>query len=594
MLTARGWWLMLAALFLTAIGTAVSTQRSGMIAIVGFTILAWLTIEGIRFHVGLRWSLKQLQIEREIRDDRGPVVTLWTRRTFEVVVRLVSPSRLPLPFALIEDRVPVGVQLATASTRTGARLSRRQPAAIRYRIRCQSPGSVRFEGVRLRFSDLQGFFFHETFLRQPLEYPVLPSLVEADSHHRTKKRHNLLLPPGIHHLRRAGSGSELLDLRDYRPGDPPKMIAWKASARRDKLITKEFESEVPVRCTLFVDCSQSMRLGPPGRNALARIIEIAATATQAALSNRDQVGLALFDEEEISYLAPKRGQRHLVDVLRRLASIAKLPPAAPHGDLDVLLEIAHALVREVYPDLLQKDINDFRWWIPLLFPRPEWLRKLTLGDAVLPWLRRLSFAEWRAMDLRKRVAAVLSVQQGCDPGGMSMLLEDDALFVAALQRFLAEHRIPYPVPLYDWRGTYQFASEAKIELLSQALVRSVRRGRDNELYVLLADLFECGEQLEPLRAAVKVALGRHHRVLLVAPWHPEFPLPDDRLPQPRNDGDLIGLLRRATVERYHRAFEFVRREFGRLGVQVVCAQLGEPTQLILERMEQLRLGGIRR
>ena len=39
------------------------------------------------------------------------------------------------------------------------------------------------------------------------------------------------------------------------PGDPPRTIAWKVSARRDRLITKEFESEVPVRCTLFLDTS---------------------------------------------------------------------------------------------------------------------------------------------------------------------------------------------------------------------------------------------------------------------------------------------------------------------------------------------------
>ena len=66
-------------------------------------------------------------------------------------------------------------------------------------------------------------------------------------------------PPGVHRLKRPGGGSELLDLRDYMPGDPPKMIAWKPSARKDKLFTKEFESEVPVRCTLFVDASESTR-----------------------------------------------------------------------------------------------------------------------------------------------------------------------------------------------------------------------------------------------------------------------------------------------------------------------------------------------
>ena len=61
-------------------------------------------------------------------------------------------------------------------------------------------------------------------------------------------------PPGMHRLKPTRQrGSELLDLREYRPGDPPKTIAWKASARRDMLITKEFENDVPVRCTLFLD-----------------------------------------------------------------------------------------------------------------------------------------------------------------------------------------------------------------------------------------------------------------------------------------------------------------------------------------------------
>ena len=38
----------------------------------------------------------------------------------------------------------------------------------------------------------------------------------------------------------------------------------------------------------------------------------------------------------------------------------------------------------------------------------------------------------------------------------------------------------------------------------------------------------------------------------------------------------------------------VRREFGRLGVPVVRAMQRESMQLILDRMEQLRVAGIRR
>jgi uncharacterized protein (DUF58 family) len=39
------------------------------------------------------------------------------------------------------------------------------------------------------------------------------------------------------------------------------MIAWKPSARRDRLITKEYESDVPVRCVLFLDASNGARVG---------------------------------------------------------------------------------------------------------------------------------------------------------------------------------------------------------------------------------------------------------------------------------------------------------------------------------------------
>src|SRR6185436_17567374 len=124
-------------------------------------------------------------------------------------------------------------------------------------------------------SDVQGFFTQTAFVRQVETFRVLPALAEEPGTLPLKKNHNLLPLLGTHRHLRPGSGSELLDLRDYLPGDPPKMIAWKASARRDRLMTKEFESEVPVRCTLFVDVSSSVRVGPPGANALARVIAIA-------------------------------------------------------------------------------------------------------------------------------------------------------------------------------------------------------------------------------------------------------------------------------------------------------------------------------
>jgi uncharacterized protein (DUF58 family) len=36
-------------------------------------------------------------------------------------------------------------------------------------------------------------------------------------------------------------GDELAALREYRPGDPQRHIAWKASAHHDNLLVKDFE-----------------------------------------------------------------------------------------------------------------------------------------------------------------------------------------------------------------------------------------------------------------------------------------------------------------------------------------------------------------
>src|SRR5262249_5453955 len=100
-----------------------------------------------------------------------------------------------------------------------------------------------------------------------------------------------------------------------------------------------------------------------------------------------------------------------------------------------------------------------------------------LGLWLSPKKRRL--ARWR-----KRLAAILAERYGLSPGGLGILLEDDEQFSLYMQRFLAEHQVPYPLPLYDRRGRYLFACPGKIEVLAQALVRAVGKGHDNELFVL--------------------------------------------------------------------------------------------------------------
>ena len=278
-----------------------------MPAILAVTLLAWFAFEWVLFHTRSNAAVSRLRVTRHVLQGGREVPMLWAEHPLRGPRRGREPRRDRRPLrgagrpAAGRDRVRVGLDRNCSPNCRPASRSRSST-----RSRPRRPACLRFEGVKVRVADLHGFFYRRVFLRDPVEFLVLPPLTDDEGRQRATKRFNTLPPPGIHRLRRPGSGSELLDLRDYRPGDPPKMIAWKPSARRDRLITKEFENDVPVRCVLFLDTSEGVRLGPPGNTLLTRMAGVAAAVAQASAGNRDLVGLTTFDEAEAKGTAPAR------------------------------------------------------------------------------------------------------------------------------------------------------------------------------------------------------------------------------------------------------------------------------------------------
>lgn len=660
MLTSRGYWFLVVVVGFLAAAALVPPNGHPPMTLVALTLLLWFLGEWLIFAVRLRLAVPRLMVERALHDERGATARLWAGRSFEVRVQVRLQGLFSLAYVRLGDRVPFGVEQPGGQTWWEGALAPGAPAEIRYRIRCLGVGLVRFEGVTVEVADLQGFFCHRAFVPAIEVCRVLPVLGDVDATAALTKRYNLLPPPGVHRHRRPGSGSELLDLRDYLPGDPPRTIAWKVSARRDKLITKEFESDVPVRCTLLVDMSNSVRLGGANQTALSRLVEIAAAVAQASIGNRDPVGLALFDEAGVQFLRPARTRRHLTEVLNLLADAAGQESATGEGeaDADTLLQLGHAFAQEVYPQLLRPEVNVFPGWLAWLAPRSIWtiprprftdflywlfpyivlvVGGLSIYAAIRLWLflarsvgggglgpRNLGIAAlglsafalllmiFRVLTMlfprrrrmyrwRKQLAALLSVRYGLAPGGLGLLLEDDRQFARYLQRFLAGHRVPLPLPLYDAHGRYLFASPGKVDVLAGALLRAVGKGHDNEMFVLLVDLLELPDHLAPLLKAVKVTLARHHQVMLVCPWPPGIPPPSragaktqlaDAAPLPPGatlTGDIDPLIREAITQRFHAAFQQLRRTFARLGVPVICAQGEEPARLIVERLDRLRM-----
>src|SRR5262249_12189654 len=255
-------------------------------------------------NVRVRLTARRLRVSRELRDADGPVRNLWAHGSFTIRATLTSTAKVTLPYVRVVDRLPVLLRPAAGARQTDGPLAARTPLTVEYRVECEAPGLVRFDGLSVHVADVQGFFYQPLFVEDTRICRVLPALADTRPRLRPTNPHNTPPPLAQHPHVRPGPGSELLDLRDSLPGDPPKTIAWKVSARRDRLMTKEFESEVPIRCTLFVDTSGAVRVGVPGRNALSRLVDIAAAVAQVNAATRDLTRLCLVVDDPRRTLRP--------------------------------------------------------------------------------------------------------------------------------------------------------------------------------------------------------------------------------------------------------------------------------------------------
>jgi len=637
MLTSRGWWLLLIAGIILLLGVVWLGKYSALPPLLGAAVLCWLAWEGMLFHYRLAAGVEKLSLTRTMLQQGRPTPVLWAGTTATVRVGIRNEGSARIPFAHISDRLPGEILARPEACEREAELRPGETFTFEYELAIEAPGLLRFEGATIRVADLAGFFYQRRFLQAPAEYLVLPFPVDHDGRRRDVKRFNALPPPGVHRLRRPGSGDELHDLRDYRPGDSPKMIAWKASARRDRLITKEFESDVPVRCVLFVDATSDGFALTSKRTVTTQLVELSAGILQAAGANRDLVGLTILKDDETTTTLPARSKIHTLRLLKQLSEAAGRIPE-PNAPLETLTREAYTAAQEMYPERLERGVNarpiglfwlpvsDTRWVyllivlmaLPLVLSRRFALEFLAdvagtfaplnyswavfAGLAVLPgtlagllWffhgIRGLMMPRSRRTSRRKQLSLLYATDDADSPAAVERYLHDDQAFQTRTAAFLREHRIRIKAK--------QGPTSTNANLLAaaiSALARSVGRARDTETYILLLDLLDHADDLSALAATVRTARARKHRVLIVVPRPQELGDPGEGsiLDVAPGDLKLPALLRLALASQLQRNYERLRREMTRAGAVVLRADEGDTTALILQRLDQVRTARIRR
>lgn len=128
---------------------------------------------------------------------------------------------------------------------------------------------------------------------------------------------------GRHASARAGLGLDFRDHRPYVAGDEPRMLDWRAVARRERLVLRQTESEDELPITLLVDGAAGMRYGDGGSDKLRYGLALGVGLLWLASRQGDPIGLALGTggEVDVSLGRPAGGRDRLAAVAHRLGSL---------------------------------------------------------------------------------------------------------------------------------------------------------------------------------------------------------------------------------------------------------------------------------
>lgn len=160
---------------------------------------------------------------------------------------------------------------------------------------------------------------------------------------------------GAYHSIFKGRGMDFEESREYQVGDEIRSIDWNVTARTGKAHVKRYTEERELTMMLMVDLSASGLFGSSLVSKRERMAEIASTLAFSAVRNGDKVGLALFTDSVELMIAPRKGRRH---ILRLIRDILFYEPKSAKTDIAACIDEVNRVVKRraimvVVSDFLQ-------------------------------------------------------------------------------------------------------------------------------------------------------------------------------------------------------------------------------------------------
>ena len=119
---------------------------------------------------------------------------------------------------------------------------------------------------------------------------------------------------GIRRRQRRGDGLEFRQMRDYQSGDSLRQIDWKATSRRQKTISREYQEERDQQVVFLLDCGRRMRALDGELSHFDHCLNALLLVAYVALRQGDAVSLLTFGGVD-RRLPPVKGRQGMTPLL---------------------------------------------------------------------------------------------------------------------------------------------------------------------------------------------------------------------------------------------------------------------------------------
>jgi uncharacterized protein (DUF58 family) len=231
----------------------------------------------------------------------------------EVRITVRNDGRQPAKLEIF-DGIPQGAEAETMPW-SGVVPANRE-IRVYHPVKLMRRGELEFGPVHVRRISPLGFWnrrtLHgtsETVKVYPNYEPVVRFALLAMQHRES--------PMGIVRRPRPGSSRDFHQLRDYRDGDPFSQIDWKATSRRQMLISRDYQEQRDQSIVFLLDTGRRMRALDGGVEQFDHVLNAILLVSHVALRQGDQVSVKSFGGTD-RWLPPIKGGHAMPVLLNHL------------------------------------------------------------------------------------------------------------------------------------------------------------------------------------------------------------------------------------------------------------------------------------